>query len=70
MIIMMMMMMMMMLMMVVVVVVMVMMMMMMMMVTVMDQSGLVAEFFLSLDWSSRSVLTNVKHPKIESMTKR
>ena len=63
-------MMMMMLMMVVVVVVMVMMMMMMMMVTVMDQSGLVAEFFLSLDWSSRSVLTNVKHPKIESMTKR
>ena len=51
------------------VVVMVMIKMMMMMMTtmvvvVMDQSGLVAEFFLSLDWSSRSVLTNVKHHEI------
>ena len=56
--------------MVVVMVMMKMMMMMMMMtmttmvVVVMDQSGLVAEFFLSLDWSSRSVLTNVKHHEI------
>ena len=54
----------------VVVMVMIKMMMMMMMtmttmvVVVMDQSGLVAEFFLSLDWSSRSVLTNVKHHEI------
>ena len=54
--------------MVVVMVMMKMMMMMMMtmttMVVVMDQSGLVAEFFLSLDWSSRSVLTTVKHHEI------
>ena len=56
--------------MVVVMVMMKMMMMMMMMMTmttmvvVMDQSGLVAEFFLSLDWSSRSVLTNVKYHEI------
>ena len=56
--------------MVVVMVMMKMMMMMMMTMTtmvvvvVMDQSGLVAEFFLSLDWFSRSVLTNVKHHEI------
>ena len=48
----------------VVVMVMMKMMMMMMVVVVMDQSGLVPEFFLSLDWSSRSVLTNVKHHEI------